>query len=52
MKRSIALLLCFAVVFIDFTSRMLSIAIDGAFLAAGLYLLKDQLFTSSKEPKE
>ncbi len=43
MKRGIALLLCLGVVFIDFTSRFLSIIIDATFILAALYLLKDYL---------
>lgn len=43
MKRGIALLLCLAVVFIDFTSRFLSIVIDASFMIAALYLMKDYL---------
>lgn len=43
MQRGIAILLCLAAVFIDFTSRLLSIAIDGTFILASLYLMKDYL---------
>jgi len=49
MNKSIALMLCFAVVFIDFTSKLLSIAVDGVLLVTALYLLKDYLLT--KEDK-
>lgn len=48
MKRGIGLLLCLAVVFIDFTSRILSIVVDATFMIAAFYLLKDSILKSPK----
>jgi hypothetical protein len=48
MKRGIGLLLCLAVVFIDFTSRFLSIAVDAVFMIAAFYLLNESILSAPK----
>lgn len=48
MNKSIAFMLCFAVIFIDFTSKVLSITVDAVLLLTALYLLKDLLFPKGK----